>query len=146
MLDIVHKLIRDCAFEWRFAPFKPRAWILYELAEYRFNHIFSPCTDDTKPFFCHLKEMFTIGVQPVLRKYGYRCSNEKDMSRITMWLEILFILLKVVPLVDDRQDIFESINGSGGGWYSFLDLDIIVDKKEGIIKHKGTEYRFTPML
>jgi hypothetical protein len=146
MLTSVHKLIRDCAFEWRFASFKPRAWVLYEIAECVFNHIITPNTDDVKPFLRHLQEMHTAGVQPVLRKYGYHCTNDSDMSRITMWLEIIFILLKVVPSTDNRRYLFEWINGCDGGLYSFPGSDITIDKTRGIITHKGTDYPFTPVL
>jgi len=38
MLEVIPMLVRDCAFEWRSPVFEPRAWILFEVAEYVLNH------------------------------------------------------------------------------------------------------------
>lgn len=43
MLAYIPMLVRDCAFVWNFpATYEPRAWILYEVAEFVLCHIRKP--------------------------------------------------------------------------------------------------------
>jgi hypothetical protein len=107
MLQCIPMIIHDCAFEWRFPQFEPRAWILFEVAEYVLNHSEFTITDDMEPFVSHVIEMIKEGVSQVIDKYGYKCTNKGDSQLVIRWLEILVILIKVVPNVGTRQEIFD---------------------------------------
>ncbi|KAF7378415.1 hypothetical protein MSAN_00268100 [Mycena sanguinolenta] len=97
MLQCMQMLVRDCAFEWRFPAWEPRAWILYEVAENALSHYSCTVTEDNRLFLCHVKEMVRFGVHSVLNKYKYRCTNASDMDLVTGKLEMLVILAKIFP-------------------------------------------------
>lgn len=146
MLRCIPMIVRDCAFEWRFPEFEPRAWILFEVAEYILNHSQFTVTDDIERFICHVFEMNKEGVRPVIDKYGYTCTNEGDSRLVVGWLEILVILTKVVPNVGTRQEIFDWVNRPYVGTYSNPELQIEIDKAKGVISAKGITYEFTPVF
>jgi hypothetical protein len=146
MLQCIPVLIRDCAFEWRFPNFEPRAWILYEVAEYILTHSRHIMTDDNRPFIHHIWEMVYDGVGAVMEWYRYRCTNEADSLLVTGWLEILVILAKIVPNIGTRQEILDSLNRLYTGSYSNPFLGIDIDKAEGLVRHNGRVYRFTPVF
>ena len=147
MLLCIPMLVRDCAIEWRFPAHEPRAWVLYEVAEYVPTHSEHVITDDNRCFVEHIREMLVEGVRPTLAKYKYKCTSESDMMLVTDWLEILVIMTKVFP--DDiasRQDVLDVINRPYAGSYSNPILDITVDKAKGEVRHKDIVYGFTPVF
>ena len=139
-------LVRDCAFTWRFPPFEPRAWILFEVAEYLLNHTAPIITLDVQDFASHVKEMFKEGVRPVISKHGYVCTNGGDLPLVIGWLEVLVILRKCVPNAGTRQEIFDWINRSYVGVYFNPILGIEIDKTKGVVSCNGTTYLFTPVF
>jgi hypothetical protein len=147
MLQCIPMLIRDCAFEWRFPPFEPRAWILYEVAEYVLTHRQSIEMDDSKPFIDHVLDMVRLDVDSVLKKHKYKCTNDSDMYLVTGWLEILVIMAKVFPTdIGSRQVILDSLNRPYAGTYWNPLLDLEIDKARGVVRHKGSVYNFTPIF
>ena len=78
MLRRIPMIVRDCGFAWRFPAFEPRAWILYEVAEYVANHKEHILTDDNETFIAHLIEMTKQGVASVVKKYVYVVSTICD--------------------------------------------------------------------
>jgi len=146
MLQCIPILVRDSAFAWRFPTFEPRAWILFEVAEYVLNHAQPTFTNDLAPFISHVVEMVKDGVRPVVSKYGYVCTNGGDLPLVIGWLEVLIILVKVVPNIGTRQEILDWINRNYVGSYSKPALGIEIDKARGVISCNGTTYEFTPVF
>lgn len=145
MLQCIPMLVRDCAFEWRFPAWEPRAWILYEMADYVLGHREYVATEDNRPFLLHVQEMVLLGVHPVLDKYKYRCTNASGMDLVTGWLELLVILAKIFP--DDvaiRQDLLDSLNKPANGSVSNVLLGVEISKTEGTVRYQGQVHRFTP--
>jgi len=145
MLRNIPMLVRDCAFSWRFPRFEPRAWVLFEVAEYILNHRQFVNTDDIHTFVDHIGEMGHTGVKEVVKKYGYKCTNESDAKLVVGWLEILLILCKVVPDVGDRQMVFDELNRPFVGSLQLIHWGLEIDKSKGIIKCNGETYEFTPV-
>jgi hypothetical protein len=54
MLRCIPMVVRDCAFEWRFPKFEPRAWTLFEAAQNVLNHSEFTVTNDIKCFISHV--------------------------------------------------------------------------------------------
>jgi hypothetical protein len=90
--------------------------------------------------------MFKDGVQPILRKYGYSCTNGSDMTRVTGWIEILLILRPLVPNVHDRRTILDWLNRSFVGSLNYYELGLKIDKANGMVTHNGNKYHFTPVF
>jgi hypothetical protein len=146
MLRCIPMLVRDCAFEWRFASFEPRAWVLFEVAEYVLNHKEHTVTADIQVFISHVREMFTEGVLPVISKHGYVCTNGGDLPLVVGWLEMLVILVKCVPDTGTRQEILDWVNRSYVGSYCNPILGIEIDKSKGMFSCNGSTYAFTPIF
>lgn len=151
ILRCIPMIVRDCGFEWRFPSFEPRAWVLFEVAEYMLNHERHWITDDIEPFASHVREMVRIEkVKPIIDKYKYRCTTEGDMRLVVGWLEAIVILYLVVPRASQRQRIFDQLNQPYVGWMKvydldFEDLDLEIDKVEGTVTAHGKTYKFTPI-
>ncbi|KAF9456600.1 hypothetical protein BDZ94DRAFT_1275255 [Collybia nuda] len=147
MLQFIPTLVRDCAFEWRFPSFAPRAWILFEIAEYVFTHSGGiAITEDITPFISHVIELVQEGVRPTLSKYGYTCTNNSDILYVIGWLEVLVILVKIFPDVGMRQQILDSLDTDNVGIFRLTPIGLGIDKRRGIITEQdGTEHRFTPI-
>jgi hypothetical protein len=144
MLRCIPIVVQDCAFEWRFPQFEPRAWILFEVAVWMLNHNgLLSLTHDVKPFAYHVNEMVNNGVKPTLE---YRCTNNSDLALVTGWLEILVIFYKVVPNVQIRQETMDKVFHSSVGSYKNIDLMLEINKSTGTIVHQGFTYRFTPIF
>ncbi|TVY79284.1 hypothetical protein Focb16_v009617 [Fusarium oxysporum f. sp. cubense] len=101
-------IIRNSGFVWFYPPFRPRLWILYEVAEYVLTIDDSADTisymgasEDSSMFSEHIREMLEQGVRPTLEKYGYICSYERDKEFLTSWLEVLVLLRKLCLDIDD---------------------------------------------
>ncbi|KAF7353446.1 hypothetical protein MSAN_01533800 [Mycena sanguinolenta] len=145
MLQCIPMLVRDCAFEWRFPAWEPRAWILYEMAEYVLGHLQHVITEDNKPFLLHVQEMVLFDVHPVLDKYKYQCTNASDMDLVTGRLELLVILAKIFPDdVASRQELLDSLSKPANGSVSNVVLGVEINKTEGTVRYQGQVYRFTP--
>ncbi|KAJ7260298.1 hypothetical protein B0H12DRAFT_1231792 [Mycena haematopus] len=145
MLQCIPMLVRDCAFEWRFPAWEPRAWILYEMAEYVLGHLGHIITDDNRPFLLHVQEMVLVGVHPVLNKYKYRCTNASDMEMVTGRLELLVILAKIFPdNVAARQELLDLLSKPANGSVSNVVLGVEISKAEGTVRYQGQIHHFTP--
>ncbi|KAG0001670.1 hypothetical protein BGZ80_006138, partial [Entomortierella chlamydospora] len=146
MLRSIPLLVQDCGFGWRFPTFEARAWVLFEVATFLLNHKPPfPITDDLETFFIHVNEMVRDGVQPTLKKHGYQCTNQSDLSLVTGWMEILVILFKTVPNVRDRQEIIDAIYAPVAGSLKHFGLNLEIDKSAGTITIDGTIHKFTPI-
>jgi hypothetical protein len=146
MLRFVPALGRDCAFEWRYPSFEPRAWILFEVGVYVLCHKEFMAADDVKPFVSHVKEMFSEGVRAIVSKYDYVCTNSDDLTIIIGWLELLVILARIVPDVYARHMILDWFDKSEIGSFIWPDLGLKIDKLKGTIRCKGIKYEFTPVF
>jgi hypothetical protein len=122
---------------WKYLNFEPRAWILYEVAEYVLNHFGPISADDPTDillFFRHTQEMRETSVRAVLKKHEYRCTNESDLYMVTGWLEMLVILEKVIPNTSHRQDVWDWVNKGEIGAFSNPLMDIYIDKVKGEVR------------
>jgi hypothetical protein len=146
ILYCIPMLVRDCAFEWRFPTFEPRAWILFEVAEFILNHRRYIETTDIKPFIQHVFDMLEEGVRPVVSNHGYICTNGGDLQLVIGWLEVLVILVKIIPHVGMRQKILDWVNNANLGCVSEPLLGLVIDKARGVISCNGTTYQFTPVF
>jgi hypothetical protein len=150
MLQYIPMLIRDCALEWRFPPFEPRAWILMEMAQYYLTHKTYTETEDSMVFVSHINEMKAKGVRAVLSDHNYACTNSNDLSFIVGWLEVLTILTDILGDVGQIRSILNGIEQEGVGGTSIYQDDgpgkfIEIDKHKGVISYKGKRYEFTPV-
>ncbi|KAF5372419.1 hypothetical protein D9757_011625 [Collybiopsis confluens] len=149
MLRCISMLCRDCCMSWRFPDFRPRAWVLAEIAEYCLTHRNHVVTDDNRKFINHLQEMVVFGVRPVLEKYDYKCTSESDMRLVTGWLELDILIAQLLPgdhNVEYVQQILDIINRPYVGSYQVQPLDnMLIDKAAGIITYKGVKHHFTPI-
>lgn len=149
MLQCIPILVLDCGFMWKYLDFKPRAWILYEVAVFVVNHSGPISADDPTdilPFLRHHQEMRETSVRAVLEKHGYGCTNESDLPMVTGWLEMLVILEKVIPNVGHRQEVWNWLIKSETGSYSNPHMNIYIDKIKGEFRQEKKVYRFTPVL
>jgi len=147
MLQYIKILVRDCGFAWRFPAFEPRGWILHEVAEYVLNQKNYTVTDDIRPFIHHITQMITDGVQPVIEKYGYKCTKQGDFNLVVGWLELSVLLFKLLHNdVMARRRICDSLNEPFVGSVTDYDTGINIDKANGVILYKGKTHRFTPVF
>lgn len=111
-LPTIPAIVRNAGFVCFYPPFQPRLWILYEVTEYfltcldGFEHIDEEDPDlaPMAPFRHHYNEMLREGVQPVLAKYGYRASVDRDTEYLLSWLDLIVLLTRVdVGLFDVRE-------------------------------------------
>ena len=150
MLQGMPQLIRESAMGYRFPAFQPRAWVLMEMAQYILLSLGEMIvTEDLAPFFAHIQEMIHEGVQPVLIKHAYKCTNETDLIVIVGWLELLITLSKLVPDVVRRRQILTYVDQEGAGTVTLYEETpedrIGIDKVRGIISYRGVDYEFTPV-
>jgi hypothetical protein len=146
MLRFIPALLRDCAFEWRFPAFEPRAWILFEVAEFVLTHEKHAVTADIKPFVAHTIEMLKEGVRPIISKHRYACTNGSDLDFVIGWLELLVIVATIVPKITDRQQVLDWVDKSFVGRCQCAELGIDIDKAVGVVSHNGKTYQFTPVF
>lgn len=154
MLRRIPALVQDCSFLWSFPEFKPRAWVLYEVATFTLNHshgyISRRFPDDIEPYLHHVQDMVKDGVAPTLRRHGYKCTNESDLKLVTSWLEILVILFKNVKgetrhqMTNIRSQIMRQV------CKSFIRVDyhflkVRIDKKAGTLILDGITHKFSPI-
>ena len=146
MLRCIPMVVRDCGFAWRFPRFEPRAWVLFEVAEYMLNHQAYWITDDIKPFVSHVNEMVELGeVKPIIEKYKYRCTTMGDMALVVGWLEMVVLLRRLVESVHHRQELFDWLNQPYTGSMSIPELGMEIDKAKGTIAVGGKTYNITPV-
>lgn len=149
MLRYIPMLVRDCAFAWRFPPFEPRAWVLFEVAEFVLTHKGRWVTDDIAPFISHVDEMVRIGdVRPIIDKYEYRCTTKGDMRLVVGWLEILVIIANIVENLSVRQYILDHLNRPFVGSLRLIVPgmpEFSIDKVNGTIICNGKTWNFTPI-
>lgn len=149
-LETMSGIIRNCGFMYFYPPWKPRLWILYEIAEYHltsddgFEHQVTP---DIEIFFNHVKEMISSEVTSVLQKYGYECSFERDRAFLTSWLELLVLLRRLnVHFIYVRRALDSLtwspmirkyyVQASGGA--------LRIEKFAGHLEYRGQRYSFSP--
>ncbi|KAK1478698.1 hypothetical protein CTAM01_14980 [Colletotrichum tamarilloi] len=147
-LETMPGIIRNCGFSWFYPGFEPRLWILYEIAEYTLT-----CDggieefEDNQEFVKHIQEMQETSVPSVLRKYGYRCSDERDKDYLTSCLEILVYLIRFGIDMGEVRRLMSHVL-----WFSFTP-DIMYQSHlglvqiwrfEGALEFQGQRYEFTP--
>lgn len=145
MLRLVPMVVSNCGFQWRYPEFEPRAWILFEVAEYTLNHVLMGETDDLRPFKSHVFEMVEKGVSYVVERYGYKCTDKDDLPLVIHWLEIFVILHKVVHDLITRRDILYLFSKPTFGKIVHVGLGIEIDKVRGVVSAQGNTYRFSTL-
>ncbi|EPS41989.1 hypothetical protein H072_4024 [Dactylellina haptotyla CBS 200.50] len=141
----IPKLVRDCSFIAHFPEFRPRLWVLFEVAAFTFNRADAVGLACTDTFQKHLLQMKGDGVRLVLDKYGYKCTNKSDREWVITSLEILLTLRKVVPSIDERRQILDAIDNAAVRTCVHEELGVEIDKKRGLIKANGTNFQFNPL-
>lgn len=138
-------IIRNCGFMWFYPPFKPRLWILYEVAEYVLTCAGSlACTSDIAPFLQHVEDMSREGVQQTLTKHGYTCSDDRDMSFLVPWLELLVLLRRYVG-VDWTRKIMDHVTWMDVSCsQSYPDVGLMLNRYEGTLVIGERTLRFEP--
>jgi hypothetical protein len=145
ILPSIPRLVRDCAFVAQFPDFKPRLWVLFEVAAFTFSRaeaVGLPCTD---PFEKHLLQMKGDGIRLVLDRYRYSCTNKGDREWVIRWLEILLALRKTVPSIHTRRQILDAIDNSAVRSCVHQEAGVEIDKEKGILKANGTTFQFNPL-
>lgn len=114
-LNSMPAISSNCSFHWNYLPFQPRLWVLFEVAQYFLttlpissppDHMFP---DDVRLFKCHIDEMEQHGVQPVLARYGYRASFDRDREYLTSWLDLLILLKRIRLDIFNVRALFDSM-------------------------------------
>lgn len=144
-LQSIPRLVRDCSFLAEFSEFRPRLWVLFEVAAFTFNRadaVGLPCTD---VFQKHLLQMKGGGIRQVLDMYKYKCTNDGDREWVINSLEILLTLRKAVPSIHTRRQILNAIDNSSVRACVHQEAGVEIDKERGILKSNGTIYQFNPL-
>lgn len=151
-LQTMSGIIRNCGFTWRYPPFEPRLWILYEVAEYALTAdlgLASVETPDAQEFADHIREMLRDGVRPVLDKHGYKCTDERDKKFLTSWLEVLVLLTNLGLDIGETRRIFDYLT-----WHRHLGTMVLKTSSgvlelcrfDGKLSFQGRSYSFTPFF
>ena len=90
--------------------------------------------------------MIENGVQHVIDKYEYKCTNDMDSTLVIGWLEIHIILHKLVPDTGRKQWLFDWINRPTVGSIFDPETGLTIDKAKGVISYDGTDYAFNPVF
>lgn len=147
-LQTMPSIIRNSGFIWFYPPFEARLWILFEVAEYILTAEGDwPMTPDNKAFMDHILEMLQVGVRPVLEKYGYRCSYDRDKAFLTSWLEALVLVKRLDIDVYSIRRLMDALT-----WYPTVKStllgtpggDIRFCRYEGTLELNGVCHTFTP--
>lgn len=142
-------LMRDCAYSWRFPDFRPRLWILFEVACWLFNHVGCVEYDDMAQYVADCKRMVEVGAKTVVAQRGYKCTNGGDTKIVTSWLELLVLLYKHVPSTSTRRDLLDTVEGfhatTTAAVEFYSDDHISVDMVRGMLSVGNKTYCFTPL-
>ncbi|KAH7303546.1 hypothetical protein B0I35DRAFT_485120 [Stachybotrys elegans] len=144
-LASISRLVRDCSFLAHFTEFRPRLWVLFEVAAFTFNRaepVGLPCTDFFKK---HLLQMKGNDVRLVLDKYNYACTNNADRNWVITQLEILLALRKTVPSIHTRRQILNAIDTSTIRYCAHEEVRVQVDKERGTLIAGESTYQFNPL-
>jgi hypothetical protein len=143
-LRTMSSIIRNAGFTYFYPPFKPRLWILYEIAEYHLTCFEgTQKTSDIELFLQHIDEMLENGVQKTLAKHHYHCYEDRGRQYLTSWLEllVLFRQLKVnIYLVRRIMNDMTWFQVAGTQFFPGLELR----KYEGSLVYLGNKHTFTP--
>jgi hypothetical protein len=145
-LRTMSSIIRNCGFTYFYPPFKPRLWILYEIAEFVLtssgNIVVTP---DIQTFRQHIDEMLEIGVQATLLKHGYKCSYDRDRQYLTSWLELLVLLRRLNFSIHAVRDIMDLMTWHITANKLMIGLGAVeLNKFEGTLSVYGETYTFAP--
>lgn len=147
-LETMPGIIRNSGFNYHFPPFKPRLWILFEVASYMLTAEQDwDWTPDIRHFVDHVREMVTHGVRSVLLKYHYECTFERDETYLTAWLELLVLLRQILRDVDDLKRVMDHLMWSPtleGLWCKTPQGGLHIEKIEGRLAIQDEGYSFTP--
>ncbi|KAK7180530.1 hypothetical protein DPSP01_006090 [Paraphaeosphaeria sporulosa] len=148
-LGMMSGLIRNCGFMYYYEGWRPRLWVLYEIAEYLLTATdsYGAETEDIQVFAQHVCEMKEGSVKDLIEKYGYACEVPGDRVFLLAWLEFLVLLHKlrlglvkirsIMDLLTWQPTVEAHKFAMPGGW---LELR----KFEGVLVYRGHEYCFTP--
>lgn len=145
ILPSISRLVRDCSFVAQYPEFRPRLWILFEVAAYTFNRAEPVGLQCTDTFQKHLLQMKGDGVRAVLDKYRYNCTNKGDRQWVITQLEILLALRKAVPSIHTQAQILNAIDNSAVRSCIQQEVGVEIDKERGILKTNETTYQFNPL-
>lgn len=137
-------IIRNAAFIYFYPPFRPRLWILYEVAEYYLTCSGGlPKTHDIELFLEHIDEMIEKGVQKTLEKHRYHCYEDRDRQYLTSWLELLVLFQQLKVDIDLVRMIMDNMTWSDAGSLTYLGL-LELNRYEGSLTYLGDKHTFTP--
>ncbi|KAF2732702.1 hypothetical protein EJ04DRAFT_544551 [Polyplosphaeria fusca] len=137
-------IIRNTGFIYFYPPFKPRLWILYEIAEYHLTCVGGiQKTPDIEPFLQHINEMIEKGVLETLAKHHYDCYEDYDRQFLTSWLELLVLFRRLEINIDFIRKIMDHMT-----WFNVLGDQVYpglkLNRYEGRLVYLGNELTFTP--
>jgi hypothetical protein len=142
-LRTMSSIIRNTGFTYFYPPFKPRLWILYEIAEY-----YLTCsggiqkTPDIELFLQHVDEMIENGVQKTLEKHHYHCYEDRDRQYLTSLLELLVLLRRLKINIHFVRMIMDHMTWFRVGSQSYPGLQL--NRYEGSLVYLGNKHTFTP--
>ncbi|OWY45251.1 hypothetical protein AALT_g4116 [Alternaria alternata] len=139
-------IIRNTVFTYFYPPFKPRLWILYEIAEFRLTSSGDiPKTPDIELFLQHIDEMIEEGVQKTLENDHYHCYEDHDRQYLTSWLELLVLLRQLKFDVHFVRMIMDNMTWqSSAGSHFYPGLELALNKHEGSLVYLDNKHTFTP--
>ncbi|CAN9443198.1 unnamed protein product [Alternaria alternata] len=137
-------IVRNTGFTYFYPPFKPRLWILYEIAQYHLTCSGGiPKTPDIELFLQHIDEMIEKGVQKTLEKHHCHCYEDHDRQFLTSWLELLVLFRQLKLNVDLIRRIVDRLTWQPvAGSYIYPALELY--KYEGFLVYLGNKHTFTP--
>ncbi|KAK3636188.1 hypothetical protein LTR56_014351 [Elasticomyces elasticus] len=144
-------IIRNCGFMCYYPTFKPRLWVLYEIAQYCLTSttdLEKDVTWDTKVFAHHIQEMSRDGVHAVIKKYDYACTYERDKSLIVSQLDLLILLKRLAVSMLSIRRLLGRLVWSPGieDYYGQHEDEVIMLKpKIGCLEYNGKTYSYTPV-
>ncbi|KAI0482707.1 hypothetical protein GGR56DRAFT_621260 [Xylariaceae sp. FL0804] len=148
-LRTVPGIIRNCGFAWFYPSWEARMWILFEVTEYALSGDgaipYLEHFDDMKEYVRHINEMVQVGAKPVLDKYGYRCSFERDRELITAWMDFLVLLTRLGLGIGEIRRIMDHHT-----WFGFENLALNttkglaqIQRYDGSLELNGKVHTFT---
>lgn len=138
-------IIRNAGFTYFYPPFKPRLWILYEIAEYHLTcRGSSPETPDIELFYRHINEMIECGVKKTLEKHHYQCYEDRDRQYLTSSLELLVLFRQLKIDIIAVRRIMDNMTWFRAGEQFYPGLGLELNIYEGSLVYLGDKHTFTP--
>lgn len=145
VLQSIPKLVRECSFMPQLPEFRPRLWVLFEVAAFTFSRVDVVGLPSVDSFQRHLRQMGGDDVRLVLDRFGYACTNKADREWVISSLEILLGLRKTVPCIHTRRQILDTVDNSAVRSCIHQEAGVEVDKERGTLKANEITLQFNPL-